>query len=128
MLDRFDLNIVLHRLSRAELAAPSLSEPSHVVAARVVEAHERMVNRLTGTEWNKNAQTSGSWLRANTTLPESAAELINQVLVTGQLSMRGVTKVLRVAWTLADLSGHDAPRESDIHEAFALRGRGATYV
>ncbi len=32
-----------------------------------------MVNRLTGTEWNKNAQTSGSWLRASTSLPESAS-------------------------------------------------------
>ncbi|MGO1943834.1 MAG: YifB family Mg chelatase-like AAA ATPase [Ancrocorticia sp.] len=124
MIDRFDLSIVLHRLSRAELAEHVGGEPSRIVAQRVACAHERMLARLEGTAWANNAQASTAWLRKNTTLPERASDRMNNVLATGQLSMRGVTKVLRVAWTLADLAGRDAPAEADVDEAFALRGRG----
>lgn len=128
MLDRFDLNIVLHRLSRAQLASPSIGEPSRLVAERVYGAQERMVRRLESSGWTKNSETSPAWLRDNTVLPDRADDLINNALVTGQLSMRSVAKILRVAWTLADLAGRESPAEEDIHEAFALRSRGVSHV
>jgi magnesium chelatase family protein len=38
------------------------------------------------------------------------------------LSTRGYDRVLRVAWTLADLAGHDRPSADDVAESWALRG------
>ena len=44
----------------------------------------------------------------------------------GWLSARGCDRVLKVAWTLADLAGRSAPGRSEVAEAIGLRtGRGA---
>lgn len=128
MLDRFDVNIILHRLSRAELALSTVGESSATVLDRVCAAHARMTERLKDSQWSRNAQLPSAWLRKNTVLPDQAEELINRALVTGRLSMRGVAKILRVAWTLADLDGRDGPNDPDIHEAFALRGHGIPQI
>ncbi|NLH71240.1 MAG: hypothetical protein GX454_13880, partial [Brooklawnia sp.] len=34
---------------------------------------------------------------------------------------RGVDKVVRIAWTLADLQGHDRPSRTDLAAALGLR-------
>jgi magnesium chelatase family protein len=44
------------------------------------------------------------------------------------LTARGIDRVLRVAWTVADLKGHDRPDEMDVALALQLRtgvARGA---
>ena len=43
----------------------------------------------------------------------------------GELSARGYDRVLRVAWTLADLGGRAAPDEGDVGAAYCLRTRRA---
>ena len=37
------------------------------------------------------------------------------------LSARGLDRVLRVAWTVADLRGHDQPDAGDVEAALQLR-------
>ena len=37
------------------------------------------------------------------------------------LSNRGVARVLKVSWTLADLAGRDQPGREDVRSALALR-------
>jgi magnesium chelatase family protein len=39
----------------------------------------------------------------------------------GLLTARGLDRVLRVAWTVADLAGHDRPDAGDVALAFQLR-------
>lgn len=39
----------------------------------------------------------------------------------GLLSLRGLDKVLRLAWTIADLNGADRPRLDHVRAAIALR-------
>jgi magnesium chelatase family protein len=39
----------------------------------------------------------------------------------GTLSTRGLDRVLRLAWTLADLAGRDAPGPDEVVEAESLR-------
>ena len=41
-----------------------------------------------------------------------------------QLSLRGVDRVLRVAWTIADLAGRAAPGRAEIGQGLLLRTRG----
>lgn len=43
----------------------------------------------------------------------------------GDLTLRGVDRVLRLAWTLADLAARPAPTAVDLGSALALRTRGA---
>ena len=123
LLDRFDLNVVMSRPSRAELKLDTNAEPSAVVAERVAGARERSRVRLRDTEWTRNAQISGAWLRRNTLLPSEVEKRLDGVLSLGELSLRAVDKIMRVAWTLADLAGHSSPNSGDFHQAFALRER-----
>jgi magnesium chelatase family protein len=39
----------------------------------------------------------------------------------GQLSVRGFDRVLRMAWTVADLQGHAVPDAGDVAEAMFFR-------
>ena len=45
-----------------------------------------------------------------------------RLLDLGQLTARGVDRVVRVAWTLADLAGRDRPDADDIRVALDCRG------
>jgi magnesium chelatase family protein len=38
------------------------------------------------------------------------------------ITARGLHKIIRVAWTLADLTGHPVPTLEDVEKAHILRG------
>jgi magnesium chelatase family protein len=46
---------------------------------------------------------------------------LDRALDSGALSARGYDRVLRVAWTLADLGGHTLPDATDLNEATDFR-------
>jgi magnesium chelatase family protein len=48
-------------------------------------------------------------------------ELLDRAVSAGTLSPRGVDKVLRVAWTVADLAGLDRPGRQELQVALAMR-------
>ena len=119
--DRIDIQLVLLPMKRAFLrAALAQAEPSSVVAERVQVARERQAHRLRGTGWTTNGEVAGPYLRARLPLPEGT-ELIDRAVAAGRLSPRGVDKVLRVAWTLADLAGRGQPSRYEVRTALAMR-------
>jgi magnesium chelatase family protein len=91
-----------------------------VVAARVVAARERTAARLKDTPWRLNAEIPGSELRR--AFPPSPGSLapLERAMDLGQISARGVDRVIRVAWTLADLAGIARPTVSEISYALGL--------
>ena len=66
----------------------------------------------------------GAWLRSRLGADRSLTAELDRAVDRGTLSLRGVDRVLRVAWTLADLAGRDAPARADVGEALLLRTRG----
>ncbi|WP_342769877.1 ATP-binding protein [Thermomonospora umbrina] len=121
LLDRIDLKLELHPATRAELRYDlELIEPSEVVAERVLNARERAAKRLAGTPWRTNAEIPGPQLRRRFLPPTEAMTSIDRLLQTGALSARGLDRVLRTAWTCADLAGRDSPSATDMDSAFAL--------
>ena len=119
ILDRVDIMHRMPAVSRfMEINQPP-SETSAVVLERVLEARQRQRHRLRDTPWATNSQVSGSFLRKELPLPDTA--LINRALARGTLSARGVDKVLRVAWTLADLAGNDVVTDTELGAAMQLR-------
>ncbi|MEU5878134.1 YifB family Mg chelatase-like AAA ATPase [Spirillospora sp. NPDC047279] len=121
LLDRIDLKLELHPASRTELRYDlEFAEPSEVVAERVQAARERTAHRLLDTPWRCNAEIPGPELRRRFTPPREAMNAADDALNHGTLSARGLDRVLRVAWTIADLAGRDHPDENDIGGALAL--------
>jgi magnesium chelatase family protein len=121
LLDRVDVKVELLPVSRAELLSDRrFAEPSPVVAARVAAARERTAARLKDTPWRLNAEIPGSELRQAFRPPPSALTPLERAMDRGQISARGVDRVIRVAWTLADIAGLDRPTASETSYALGL--------
>ena len=121
ILDRVDIIAPLRPMTKSYLrAAGSTGEPSAAVAARVAEARERQRVRLEPVGCRTNAEVPGSVLRTSLPRPEGV-DLLEATMTRGLLSLRGLDKVLRLAWTIADLNGADRPRLDHVRAAIALR-------
>ncbi len=120
ILDRIDLHHHVRPLTRSILAVQPPGESSDEVKARVAEARDRQAYRLAGTRWVTNGEVSGSWLRKQLPLPDGLTP-VDDAVRQGRLSSRGVDKVLRLSWTLADLAGTDKPTPSHVRTALAMR-------
>ncbi|MFI7242491.1 YifB family Mg chelatase-like AAA ATPase [Streptomyces qinglanensis] len=122
LLDRVDLRVAVAPLARSELAAiDGRAESTRVVAARVQEARERAAVRYAETPWQTNSEVPGHELRTRYPAVPGALADAEDDLERGLLTARGLDRVLRVAWTVADLAGHPRPTRGDVHTALELR-------
>ncbi|MBD3009808.1 YifB family Mg chelatase-like AAA ATPase [Streptomyces sp. 5-10] len=122
LLDRVDLRVRVEAVSRTELTgARAGAESSASVAARIREARERSAARLHGTPWRLNSEVPGHELRTRWQPFPGALREAERDMERGLLTARGLDRVLRVAWTVADLAGHDRPMAPDIAQALQLR-------
>ncbi|HEY0218002.1 MAG TPA: ATP-binding protein, partial [Cellulomonas sp.] len=71
-----------------------------------------------------NAEIPGRWLRERLGPDPALLADVDTGLEQGRITLRGADRVLRLAWTLADLAGRPAPVATDIGRALALRTRG----
>jgi len=121
LLDRMDLKIELEPVGRRELLSDrTFAESSRTVALRVIEARERAAHRLLGTPWILNAEIPGSELRRTWPPTPGSLAAVERSLERGLISARGVVKIVRVAWTLADLAGRPRPTRDDCDAALGL--------
>jgi magnesium chelatase family protein len=121
LLDRVDVKIELEPVGRKELLNDrNFAESSQVVALRVAQARDRAARRLCGTPWRLNGEVPGSELRRTWPPAPGSLAVIERSLERGQISARGVVKVIRVAWTIADLAGHPRPAKDECHAALSL--------
>ncbi|MGW4289121.1 YifB family Mg chelatase-like AAA ATPase [Streptomyces sp. NPDC004673] len=122
LLDRVDLRVEVDPVTRAQLTDPGArGESTATVADRVREARQRAAARLAGTPWGTNSEVPGRELRSRFHAVAGAMDDAERSLERGVLTARGVDRVLRVAWTVADLLGHDRPDAGDVALALQLR-------
>jgi magnesium chelatase family protein len=120
--DRIDLRILVEAPTLASLEEGlGSAEPSKVVAERVAEARDRQRRRLAETPWRLNGDVPGPVLRRDLRPPPGSLGPLHEALRKGLLTARGADRVLRVAWTLADLAGRDRPSLADVSEAVGHR-------
>jgi magnesium chelatase family protein len=121
LLDRVDVKVEVLPVGRVELLSDGRSaEPSSVVAARVTAARQRAARRLAGTSWRLNAEMPGSELRRRFAPAPGALMPLERAMELGEISARGVDRVLRVSWTLADLAGKPRPGADETCYALGL--------
>lgn len=112
----------------AELLETSTpNESSAAVAARVAAARRAAAVRWASPGYRVNAEVPGPHLRRPPwQLPGRDTRELRKRLDAGSLSARGFDRVIRLAWSIADLDGRDRPDGGDIAEAIQLRtGEGA---
>lgn len=124
LLDRIDIQIEVMALSSSALRGLGQGEPSSQVAARVAQARAHARRRLADTPWSLNSQVPGYWLRGpQADLNPQVLGLLELAMRAG-LSLRAIDRVLRVAWSIADLQGHERLTKTDVASAISLRSKG----
>lgn len=121
LLDRVDIQLQVERVSLADFGQPGAEEDTRTVARRVRAARERQLDRLRPLGMETNSQVPGRILRGALRLPAPTTRILDHSLERGVLTARGYDRVLRLAWTLADLGCHDTPDANDIGQALGLR-------
>ncbi|MFB7236752.1 YifB family Mg chelatase-like AAA ATPase [Streptomyces sp. NPDC056269] len=122
LLDRVDLRVEVEPVTRSDLLGQGgRGETTEAVAERVREARDRAAARLADTPWNVNSEIPGHELRTRYLAAPGALATAERDIERGLLTARGLDRVLRVAWTVADLAGHDRPDSEDIALALELR-------
>jgi magnesium chelatase family protein len=121
LLDRVDVKVELLPVGRAELLSDrKFAESSATVAARVALARERAARRFRGTPWRVNAAVPGSELRRSFAPVRGAMVPLERAMEIGEVSARGIDKIVRVSWTLSDLAGKDRPTIDECGYALGL--------
>ncbi|MFZ2014596.1 MAG: YifB family Mg chelatase-like AAA ATPase [Nocardioides sp.] len=124
--DRIDIlrHVLPPAKQESESAVPPVLEgleTSAEVRHRVAAARARQHARFEGRDWRLNSQIPSAVLAREWPLPDAGTTRLQREVLEGRLSRRGAVRVQRIAWTVADLRGADAPSSSDVDTAFRLR-------
>jgi magnesium chelatase family protein len=121
LLDRVDIQLQVERVSLADFGQSGGEEDTPTVAGRVWAARTRQLQRLRPLGMETNSQVPGRVLRGQLRLSSATTRILDQSLERGVLTARGYDRVLRLAWTLADLASRERPDINDIGQALNLR-------
>ena len=124
LLDRVDLKVQMEPVRSGAIVTGQAGESTDTVRARVAAARSAAADRWAPFGVRTNAEVSGPLLRKRFRLPTRVMEPLNWALDRGLLSIRGVDRTLRVAWSLADLAGRSVPDIDDINTALSFREPG----
>ncbi|TDW31235.1 YifB family Mg chelatase-like AAA ATPase [Cryobacterium psychrophilum] len=124
LLDRIDIQLGVKRITAVQLrlATDTVRIPSAAARARVADARGAAADRLRDTPWQVNSEVPGPWLRGpGTRLDLRTTAGLDRALERGGITMRGYDRVLRVAWSIADLEGAARPGSEHVGLALYLR-------
>ncbi len=125
LLDRIDIFVEVPRVDYEKLTDGDLAEGSSAVRARVQESRERQRMRFSESRLSSNAEMGPVEVRefCQGVLDEAANSLLRMAMKQLGLSARAFHRVLKVARTVADLSGSGVITAAQVAEALQYRQR-----
>lgn len=125
LMDRIDIHLQLEAATFDELRGAEAGLGSDEMRADVVRARARQAARHHGRpRWN--AALDGDELRDVCRLDARSESLLRRCVDVHGMSARGMTRVLRVARTIADLADSERVDFNHIAEALCFRGLSVT--
>ena len=133
LIDRIDIQLEVSSLSYNELSDTRPAESSFDIRERVNKARAIAVERFkhettyTGRPIYANADMTANQIRKYCVLDKDGNDLLRMAFERMGMSARGYDRILRVARTVADLSGSESIGMKHIAEAIQLRSLDRKY-
>lgn len=119
LLDRFDVQVLVDRLNGRQLTAAPDGSTSDLVRGKVQAAREMQAKRY-GSRLVTNASASRRVFERHFHLADEARRGLSTLVDANGLTGRGLSRVLRLARTIADLAGRDVVTTDDVSHAAML--------
>ncbi|MEW1981529.1 YifB family Mg chelatase-like AAA ATPase [Citricoccus sp. NPDC079358] len=124
LLDRVDIQVAVPAVDATALVSGAGGEDSATVRDRILPAVQRQAERLRPFGLSRNAHLPAAVLREGPlAIGPGARAGADAALDRTELTARGHARVMRLAWTMADLRGADRPAAEDVDAALYLRRR-----
>ncbi len=117
LLDRIDLHVEVGALPPDELLAAAAGEPTAAVRDRCLAARQRALSR----QGTPNQALQGQAIDEHARLDDAARQFLHTAATRLGWSARATHRALRVARSIADLSGSDAVTTAHVAEAVQYR-------
>lgn len=121
VMDRIDLKVWVNPVDREELISMKSPEKSEDIRKRVMRAVSIQRERFKNSQTRYNSRMNNEEVKKFCLLTTEAQNLLKNAMERLNLSGRGYMKVLKVARTIADLSGEEKINSSHIAEALQYR-------
>jgi magnesium chelatase family protein len=121
LLDRIDLQVNVPRMPDSELTAFKPGESSSAIRQRVIEARKTQKSRYPEGTYKWNANLTSGEIRQYCQMSPAASTLLHQAAARFAMSARSFFKTIKVARTIADLSGNPHIEWEHIAEALQYR-------
>jgi len=123
LLDRIDMCVFVHPPSYEALTSSHAEERSTDVQARVIKALAIQTNRFRSPEAVRNGDAPSNLIKQRCALHPQARDVLKNAFERMSLSGRAYDRIVRVAQTIADLSGESVIQEVHMAEAIGYRLR-----
>ncbi len=127
LLDRFDIQIEVHRPKFSKITNTSKNETSKKIQDRVNIARRIQRERYKNYNISSNSQLSTKLVKEYCVLDTKGKILLESAFKKLNLSMRGYEKILKVARTIADLEQKENIEYKHIAEAIQYRSLDKKY-
>ena len=118
LLDRIDIHIEVPKLDKSALDQKSpKNEDSRTIRKRVTRAYQRQLERA----GKSNADLSSTELDVHCCLDNQQRILLEKAMDKLQLSARAYHRILKLARTIADISGSENIQQAHLTEAISYR-------
>ncbi|MFC7790446.1 YifB family Mg chelatase-like AAA ATPase [Microbacterium sp. MAHUQ-60] len=121
--DRIDIDLQVARVAASRATSGERSTTTSAAARdAVLAARGAAAERWRRSPWRVNGEVPGERLRhGGLRLPAAARAPLDQALERGTVTLRAYDRVLRIAWTVADLAGRTSPGVEELGRALFLK-------
>lgn len=123
LLDRIDVHVEVPRVEYEKLTGAGSPEASSAIRKRVQSARTVQLDRFEGTRFTCNADMGPKEVRKYCAVEPAAQSLLKAAVQQLHLSARAFHRTLKLARTVADLSGDDVLGAAHVAEAIQYRPR-----
>ncbi len=127
LLDRIDIQLEINPVPVKEITAGEAEEPSSVIRERVQAARARQQARYKEEGITCNAELTARQVTQICKLDSGTQTIVEKACERYNMSMRALSRVLKVARTIADLEGAQDISRAHVLEALAYRNLDGQY-